>query len=107
MAEGKMQTSRDSEVIDEEFAVGIGEVCGGNGERRSEGFQQGLEDRIRLPALGDGLVEIAEDAEREVRSDFATTVAKAMVVKEATTDRSEVSIEDRSEEMEVGEMFFP
>jgi hypothetical protein len=39
-----------------------------------------------LPSLGDGLVEIA------------TTVANAMVIKEATTDRSEVVVEDCAEE---------
>jgi hypothetical protein len=63
--EGMRQVRRDREVIDEEFGVGIGEVCGGYREWFAEGFQQGLEDRIGLPALGDGLVEIAEDAEGE------------------------------------------
>lgn len=42
------------EVIDEEFAVWVGEFRSGDGERRSEGFQQGLGGMIGLPAKGDG-----------------------------------------------------
>ena len=85
--ERKSQIGRSGVVIDEEFAVRVGEFRSGDGERRSEGFQQGLEGRIGLPALGDGLVEIAEDAERELRS--------------------EVALKNWAEEMEVGKMIFP
>lgn len=53
-------------MIDQEFAVGTGDIRSGDGKRRGEGFQQGLEDMIGLPALRDGLVEIAEDAERNL-----------------------------------------
>ena len=74
-------------MIDEKFVIGVGEFSSWDGERRCEGLHQVLEDRIGLPALGDGLVEIAEDAE----GDF----------------KFEVALKNRSEEMEVGQMVFP
>ena len=42
-------------MTDEEFAVRVGEFRSGDGERRSEGFQQGLEGRIGLPVVNASL----------------------------------------------------
>lgn len=78
-----MKILRRGEVIDEDFAVETGDIRSGDGNRRSEGFQQSLEDMFGLPALRDGLVEITEDAERN----FGI----------------EVTSENRAEELEVGD----